>query len=318
MSYRQLAVESADLHRFILVFYKCGFCMSAAVVTSSDRLSFTLFLAIVLHAVAILGVSFQAQESNNNLSKTLEVTLASYKSDDAPEKADFIAQENQQGSGTLEEAKLLTTDVEALFQSNVINDTSLQEQQASAPKKVTSQQQVVTTTAQSKYQSPHQKQQAKPEVDLPDGPEKNLLERSLEIASLEAKIDSLRQADSKRPRVSRLTATSTMKASDAYYVNSWRRRIEENGARNYPREAESCVDSCRLRLLVAINPNGTIRELRVMESSGRKVLDDAAIRIVRMSAPFPPFTEEMKKTTDVLEIIRTWQFKGNRYISDAN
>src|SRR5690554_7470719 len=54
-----------------------------------------------------------------------------------------------------------------------------------------------------------------------------------------------------------------MKASDAYYVNSWRRRIEENGARNYPREAESCVDSCRLRLLVAINPNGTIHELRV-------------------------------------------------------
>src|SRR5690554_4084601 len=106
--------------------------MSAAVITSSDRFIFTLFLAIVLHAVAILGVSFQAQERNNNQSKTLEVTLASYKSDDAPEKADFIAQENQQGSGILEEAKLLTTDVEALFQSNVINDTSLQEQQASA------------------------------------------------------------------------------------------------------------------------------------------------------------------------------------------
>lgn len=292
--------------------------MSAAVITSSDRFIFTLFLAIVLHAVAILGVSFQAQERNNNLSKTLEVTLASYKSDDAPEKADFIAQENQQGSGTLEEAKMLTTDTEALFQTNIINDTSLQEQQASAPKKVSSQQPVVTTQSTSKFKAQQQEKQAQKEVELPDGPEKKLLERSLEIASLEAKLDSLRQADSKRPRVNRLTATSTMKASDAYYVNSWRRRIEDNGARNYPREAESCVDSCRLRLLVAINPNGTIHELRVLESSGRKVLDEAAIRIVRMSAPFPPFTEEMKKTTDILEIIRTWQFKGNRYISDAN
>lgn len=292
--------------------------MSAAVITSSDRFIFTLFLAIVLHAVAILGVSFQAQERNNNLSKTLEVTLASYKSDDAPEKADFIAQENQQGSGTLEEAKMLTTDTEALFQTNIINDTSLQEQQASAPKKVSSQQPVVTTQSTSKFKAQPQEKQAQKEVELPDGPEKKLLERSLEIASLEAKLDSLRQADSKRPRVNRLTATSTMKASDAYYVNSWRRRIEDNGARNYPREAESCVDSCRLRLLVAINPNGTIHELRVLESSGRKVLDEAAIRIVRMSAPFPPFTEEMKKTTDILEIIRTWQFKGNRYISDAN
>lgn len=292
--------------------------MSAAVITSSDRFIFTLFLAIVLHAVAILGVSFQAQERNNNLSKTLEVTLASYKSDDAPEKADFIAQENQQGSGTLEEAKMLTTDTEALFQTNIINDTSLQEQQASAPKKVSSQQPVVTTQSSSQFKAQPQEKQAQKEVELPDGPEKKLLERSLEIASLEAKLDSLRQADSKRPRVNRLTATSTMKASDAYYVNSWRRRIEDNGARNYPREAESCVDSCRLRLLVAINPNGTIHELRVLESSGRKVLDEAAIRIVRMSAPFPPFTEEMKKTTDILEIIRTWQFKGNRYISDAN
>lgn len=292
--------------------------MSAAVVTSSDRLSFTLFLAIVLHAVAILGVSFQAQESNNNLSKTLEVTLASYKSDDAPEKADFIAQENQQGSGTLDEAKLLTTDTQALFQSNVIKETSTQEQQASAPKKVSSQQPVVTTESKSQFKAQPQKKQAEQETVLPDGPEKKLLERSLEIASLEAKLDSLRQSDAKRPRINRLTAASTMKASDAYYLSSWRRRIEDNGARNYPREAEGCVDDCRLRLLVAINPNGTIHELRVLESSGRKVLDEAAIRIVRMSAPFPPFTEEMKKNTDRLEIIRTWQFKGNRYISDAS
>lgn len=292
--------------------------MSAAVVTSSDRFMFTLFLAIVIHAVAILGVSFQAQERNNNLSKTLEVTLASYKSNEAPEKADFIAQENQQGSGTLDEAKLLTTDTEALFQTNVINDTSLQEQLASAPKKVISQQPVVTTQSKSQFKAQPQEKHTQKEVDLPDGPEKKLLERSLEIASLEAKLDSLRQSDTKRPRINRLTATSTMKASDAYYVNSWRRRIEENGARNYPREAESCIDSCRLRLLVSINPNGTINELRVLESSGRKVLDEAAIRIVRMSAPFPPFTEEMKQTTDILEIIRTWQFKGNRYISDAN
>lgn len=292
--------------------------MSAAVVTSSDRFTFTLFLAIVLHAVVVLGVSFKAEEHNNNLSKTLEVTLASYKSDDAPEKADFIAQENQQGSGTLEEAKLLTTDTEALFQSNVINDTSLQEQQATAPKKVISQQPVVTTESKSTFTAQPQEKQTEKEADLPDGPEKKLLERSLEIASLEAKLDSIRQSESKRPRVNRLTATSTMKASDAYYVNSWRRRIEDNGARNYPREAESCVDSCRLRLLVAINPNGTIKELRVLESSGRKVLDEAAIRIVRMSAPFPPFTEEMKQSTDILEIIRTWQFKGNRYISNVN
>ena len=291
--------------------------MTATVVTSSDRLSFALFVAVLLHALVVLGITFQASE-RDNLSKTLEVTLAAYKSDKAPEKADFLAQENQQGSGTLEEARMLTTDMEAIFQANAINETSPQEQQASTPRRPEGQRQLVTTTATSRNKITTEQQQPTMQLDLPDGPQKTLLERSLEMASLEAKLDSLRQIYAKQPRVQRLTAASTMKASDAYYVNSWRRRIEDNGARNYPREAENCFDDCRLRLLVAINADGTINELRILESSGRKVLDDAALRIVRMSAPFAPFTEEMKKSTDVLEIIRTWQFKGNRYLSETN
>jgi len=82
--------------------------MSATAVTSSDRLSFALFLALLIHAVLILGISFTASD-RDNLSKTLEVTLATYKSDKAPEQADFLAQENQEGSGTLDEARMLTT-----------------------------------------------------------------------------------------------------------------------------------------------------------------------------------------------------------------
>jgi protein TonB len=58
--------------------------------------------------------------------------------------------------------------------------------------------------------------------------------------------------------------------------------------------------------------------LRILESSGKQVLDDAAVRIVRRSAPFAPFTEEMKRDIDLLEIIRTWQFKGNRYMTEIN
>ncbi|PHS64982.1 MAG: energy transducer TonB [Thalassobium sp.] len=291
--------------------------MSATAVTSSDRLSFALFLALLIHAVIILGISFTASD-RDNLSKTLEVTLATYKSDKAPEQADFIAQENQEGSGTLDEARMLTTDVEATFHANEINETSPQEQQASAPRQVQGNRQLVTTSGSSRNKVTSEQERRAMQVDLPDGPEKTLLERSLEMASLEAKLDSLRQTYAKQPRVQRLTAASTMKATDAYYVNSWRRKIEQMGALNYPREAESCFDNCRLRLLVAINPDGTINELRILESSGKKVLDDAALRIVRLSAPFAPFTEEMRKQTDILEIIRTWQFKGNRYISDAN
>jgi protein TonB len=291
---------------------------SSATVTSADRLTFTGFLAALLHAALILGVSFTATDQSQT-SKTLEVTLASYKSEQAPEKADFLAQENQQGSGTLDEAKMLTTDVDADFDANSIQQTSPLEQQASTPQLKPDQAALISANNESRF-----KTQLKPEqeaierLDIPDGPKKTLLERSLEMASLEAKLDTMRQIYAKAPRIQRLTAASTMKANDAYYVNSWRRKIEKMGTINYPREAESCFNNCSLRLLVSINPDGTINNLRILKSSGKKVLDDAAIRIVRRSAPFAPFTEEMKRDIDLLEIIRTWQFKGNRYMTEVN
>jgi protein TonB len=291
---------------------------SSATVTSADRLTFTGFLAILLHAALIFGVSFTASDRSQT-AQTLEVTLANYKSEEAPEEADFLAQENQQGSGTLEEAKMLTTDVDANFAANSIQKTSPMEQQASAPQVKPKQATPITTTSDSRIKTQlNPLQEASEQIDLPDGPQKTLLERSLEMASLEAKLDTMRQVYAKAPRIQRLTAASTMKANDAYYVNSWRRKIENMGRINYPREAENCINDCSLRLLVSINPDGTINDLRVLESSGKTVLDEAAIRIVRRSAPFAPFTEEMRQEIDLLEIIRTWQFKGNRYMTEAN
>lgn len=291
---------------------------SSATVTSTDRLTFTGFLAVLLHAAFILGISFSPSDSRQT-AQTLEVTLASYKSDHAPDKADFLAQENQQGSGTLDEAKMLTTDIDADFNANSIQETTPLEQQASAPQVKDKQHTTVSTTGKSRYKTPVDPE---PEIaepaDLPDGPQKSLLERSLEMASLEAKLDSMRQVYAKTPRIQRLTAASTLKANDAYYVDSWRGKIENMGRINYPREAENCINDCSLRLLVSINPDGTINHLRILESSGKKVLDEAAVRIVRRSAPFAPFTEEMKRDIDLLEIIRTWQFKGNRYTSGGS
>ena len=291
---------------------------TAATVTSADRLTFTGFLAILIHAAFILGISFTTTD-NSSSSQTLEVTLASYKSEQAPEKADFLAQENQQGSGTLDEAKMLTTDVDSDFDANSIQETSPLEQLATAPKQQVSDSNLLATSGEARIKTRYNPElEAIENLDIPEGPKKTLLQRSLEMASLEAKLDTMRQMYAKAPRIQRLTAASTMKASDAYYVNSWRRKIEKMGTINYPREAESCFNDCSLRMLVTINPDGTINKLNILESSGKKVLDDAAVRIVRMSAPFAPFTDEMKRDIDLLEIIRTWQFKGHRYVTDSN
>ncbi len=291
--------------------------MSDTTVTSNDRLLFALFVALMLHAVVVLGISFEA-EPTPPFASTMEVTLAGYKQDKAPEQADFLAQENQQGSGTEQEAVLQTTDVEAVFHANRINETELQEQQASAPRVTRNgQYETVTTTAKSDHSVLSETTETATET-LPEGPRQSLLKRSLEIASLQAKLDTLRQSYAKMPRVQRLTAASTMKAADAYYVNGWRRKVEQIGDINYPAEAENCYQNCSLRLLVAIDADGSLHEVVILESSGRQVLDDAAVRIVRLAAPFAPFTQEMRNEMDRLEIIRTWQFKGNRYRSGVN
>jgi protein TonB len=292
--------------------------MSAQTVSSNDRMMFAIFVALMVHAMLVLGISFSAEESPA-FSSTLDVTLAGYRSEEAPEDADFLAQENQQGSGTLDEAEMQTTDVEADFHANDIRENVREEQMPTAPRTQDSQHtQVVSTTRSPTQQQQQIEDPQAPTPDIPEGPQQTLLQRSLEIASLQAKLDTERQLYARMPRIHRLTAASTMKAADAYYVNLWRQKIERMGAINYPREAENCYDNCRLRILVSINPDGSIHELAVLESSGRRVLDEAATRIVRLAAPFAPFTNEMRREMDRLEIIRTWQFTGDRYLSGSN
>ncbi len=113
-------------------------------------------------------------------------------------------------------------------------------------------------------------------------------------------------------RVRRVTGVSPASPELSYYFEAWRRKVERVGNLNYPDAARARSLYGSLRLLVAIVPDGTLRDVRVLESSGHRVLDDAALRIVRLAAPFAPFPPEMRRNTDVLEIVRTWQFRKNR------
>ncbi|TVQ73945.1 MAG: energy transducer TonB, partial [Oceanospirillales bacterium] len=99
------------------------------------------------------------------------------------------------------------------------------------------------------------------------------------------------------------------------YLDNWRRRIESVGNMNYPEEARRNNINGSLRLLVAIMPDGSVAEIDVLQSSGHAVLDNAAIRIVQMASPFQPFTNEMRRTTDRLEIIRTWKFENRASVN---
>ncbi len=279
-------------------------------INPGDRLSFTVFLAIALHAVVILGITFTIIKRSPS-THTMEVTLAQHRSKNQPDKADFLAQFNQVGSGTLKQKALTTTEQHSDFRDTLIRKTAIEQQQATAPPKF-EQKRVIASKTESERHTPTKIQ----DKDLPQAPlhltsKKNLQERSLEIASLEARLDRQRQIHAKRPRIKRLTSLSTKATVDAFYLHSWRRKIETIGNLNYPQEARRRKLYGDLRLMVSVLPNGALNEVVLLQSSGHPVLDDAAIRIVRLAAPFAPFPDELRQTTDVLEIIRTWQFRKN-------
>ena len=281
----------------------------------ADRLGFTLFLAALLHVALIAGVGFGIQPPTQ-ISKTLEVTLAPLKSQTAPKDADFLAQDNQQGSGTLDKKAIPKTTEVAPFQDNKVQKVTpppaAQPEAQEAPPKA-----AVTTVAPKPKKAPTKteapKTDTKPKVAAPTFDTEQL---SSDIASLEAELANEQQLYAKRPRIHRLSAASTMRDKGAWYKDEWRKKVERIGNLNYPDEARRKQIYGNLRLMVSINRDGSLYEVLVLESSGQPLLDQAAQRIVRLAAPFSPVSGDLSDI-DRLEIIRTWKFaRGDRLSSN--
>jgi protein TonB len=286
----------------------------AAKVSPGDRLSFTIFLAAALHAALILGVTF-TYVTNKPSTQKMEVTLAKQHPKRRPERADFLAQFNQIGSGTMEDKALISTTTKAQFQDTETRKTRQSLRQRASYKMVEHTQTTATTTNITAHKITADSEVTETAPQKPKFENKKSLQaRALEIASLEARINHQRQIYAKNPRIKRLTSLSTVSRADAFYLNSWRRKIESVGNLNYPQKARKDKLYGSLRLMVAILADGSLKEVELLDSSGHKVLDDAAIRIVRLSAPYAPFPDELRKSTDVLEIIRTWQFRKSSFL----
>lgn len=278
-------------------------------ISANDRLTFTLFIALVFHLMIVLGVGFEFPDFKP-APTSLEVILAQYTSDNKPDKADFLAQSNQEGSGTEEEKVRPTTDRLSTFDDAQIKDTKPLPQEATQKPVNPEDKTLLSTTAsgtQATVVTPTSQQQRDVQISKEEMLEN--LNRQIELASYEAALEEQKRAYAKRPRKRVLTSASTQAAHDAAYLNAWRLKIEHIGNLNYPSEARERKIYGRLRLLVSVNADGSLREMKVLKSSGHRLLDQAAMEIVRLAAPFAPFPPEIKRGTDILEIIRTWRFE---------
>ncbi|MCO7225258.1 energy transducer TonB [Pleionea sp. CnH1-48] len=284
-------------------------------ISENDRLTFTVFLALAFHAMLFLGIAFAAPDPNASLSSpVMQVVLAQYHSQKKPDQADFVGQDNQEGGGQKDVVQTPTT-TELAQIPDPTRQASVSSVEPSGAKSTQPQPEFLTAD-QSKntiFLAEQRDAQQTNENTLLDTA--TLLQKSYELAGLNARLDDKHQAASKENLRKRQASAAIHRSSDAMYLNSWMRRIEEVGNKNYPAAARQKKIYGDLLLKVAVNRDGTIREVNIMESSGHKILDDAAIAIVRRAAPFAPFDEELKKDTDVLEIVRLWQFQPGDIIS---
>ncbi|WP_086929588.1 energy transducer TonB [Agarilytica rhodophyticola] len=282
---------------------------ATADIGSGDRLSFTIFIAAACHALIIFGITFSL-DTGTKVAPTLNITLATHASKIPPKKADFLAQHDQQASGTSSEVKELTVKDQAQLNDVKIRDINPAPSQKATQKKEV-ETQIITTQNRS-----NQKISLQEKLDQKNESSEERIGENLdaplidpEFASLQAKLDRLKQDLARQPRIRRLTSVSTKASYDARYLNDWAQKVELVGNKNFPEAALREEIFGSLRMSVMILPNGTVENIEILQSSGHTILDEAATQIVKLASPFQPFPREIKQSTDKLEIIRTWRFE---------
>jgi len=278
-------------------------------VDSGDRFGFGFFIAVAIHLILIFGVVFNWVESRPSHSD-LDVTLVTHYSSESPDEADFLAQQNQQASGTLEEALVPTS-------PNPESRANLNGEQGQAPQQPLQLQggdmnaDVLVTQTQSETSVKSSNASAL----MPNVP--NITSASAK-QSLMARLDMLEQEYARRPRIGALTSVAAKVREDAEYHAHMQQRVIEIGNQNYPRESIQDGIFGSLRMKLTVLPDGTLESTEITESSGSSILDRSAVRIARLSAPFEPFSRELEAKYDKIVFIRTWQFlPGGRLQTDS-
>lgn len=290
--------------------------MSIDKTSSGERLSFTVFLAVAVHAVVILGITFSFN-NNHKVAPNLNITLATHQSQEAPEKADYLAQHNQQASGTIDEVKELTTKETTDVAAPNINQVVPIPQRKTTVASTTEQDFITTDDARLKVSQVEETDESQTEEAL-DAQQEDTLLLNPEIASLRADLDRLQQEFARRPRIRHITSVATKSSHDAEYLNRWTQKVESLGNQHFPKAALDQKIFGSLRMSVIINADGSVASVEITESSGYPILDQAAQQIVRLASPFDPFPPEIKKTADQLDIIRTWRFEITGMRTGAN
>ncbi len=262
-------------------------------------------ISVFVHAI-ILAIHFKPFESKQRDDKgpPLEVALVNAKTVAKPAKADVLAQANLDGGGNTDENRRAKTPLPVLPKQSPDPQIAVAAQRIEA---LEQQARELMTALKSAPvpQSIEAPIDAPQQVSLPTASE--LMQRTLESMRLEAQIAKDMDAYQKRPK-RRFIGARAEEYRFARYVEDWRLKIERVGNMNYPEAARAQKLYGSLLLTVSVRSDGSVEKVEVVRTSGNRILDAAAVKIVEMSGPFAPFPPDIKRDTDVLAITRTWTF----------
>ncbi len=281
----------------------------------SDRqLAVAIVVSLVLHTL-LLTLHFKFPEASRSMrDKAMDIILVNAKSARAPKDHQALAQTNMDGGGNVEEDRRATTPLPPQPQKNP--GTEL-EQLKKRAQELEARHQSLMTQVKSKRaaavsQTPSETPTPSVAVNGMD-----LADSARAMARLEGEIGKQLDEYSKRPRKTD-ARTKAKEVGYAQYVMAWTDKVERVGTLNYPAEARGKLYG-KLVMTVSLKPDGSVAEIVIDRPSGSKILDDAAVRIVRMAAPYSEFPPQMRKETDIFEITRTWHFtQGDALGTSAN
>jgi protein TonB len=271
-----------------------------------DRMTTTLFLAALFHGIVILGVTFAVPMLDKQPAQTLDVLLLTGEDTRAADNLDaqYLAQRNQQGSGTTDEhvrpANPASSAV-AAQQAGVPDGNSDEYREAVAGKQSA---EILSSRSE------------RSEVEYRSGDDRPAQEAQAPLAlapttprpiATNATDDTLRLRG-KRADGSLEVVPNTRESKLAPYIDAWRRKVERLGTLNFPQIARNGAGNPILE--VSIRRDGTLGAAVVKKSSGRKEIDQAALSILRLASPFDPFPQELSKQYEELRFAYEWQFLG--------
>ncbi len=275
---------------------------------AKDRLSSTLFLAALFHGVLILGITFSSDGREDPPAATsLNVVLVTSDSDllEAPEDANVLAQQNLDGAGNTDLPDQLQTAMARTADADRLGpDRPGAEQAVDAGELATDTPIMLSTSAAEQVRQ------------LPDDqgePEKQPLEEKTGMPGDTRYVEIVNEPDQSTlisdagPRELVISA-STRESRIAAYLSSWKREVERVGTLNFPRQTGSREFDGHPTLEVVIASDGVLRDVVVRSSSGQAVLDDAAVEILRIAAPFEPFPDFLRTDYDTLRFAYEWRF----------